>query len=230
MLTLPARAALVLALTLATIAALRFVHPFLAITHQTGSDVLIVEGWIGDRLFEQVATTYRHGHYRRVLVVIGVYEGDILSDSAGQYYDEYLEELLVKYGVPGEAVDTLFCAVARRERTYHCARVARRWLREHREVSLRSLDVATLGPHARRSRLLYDLAFEHRVPVGVIALPDQAYDPERWWRYSEGVREVMSEGLGYVYAKLIFRPPSPPDDDAPFEIPIRQRPARAAAS
>jgi hypothetical protein len=87
-----------------------------------------------------------------------------------------------------------------------------------------------MGPHARRSRLLYDLAFEHTVPVGIVALDDRTYDPQHWWSYSEGMREVVTEALGYAYAKLVFSPPDPPDDDAPFEVPSPRPPTRVKVS
>ena len=31
--------------------------------------------------------------------------------------------------------------------------------------------------------------------VGIIAVPSPDYDPHRWWRYSEGVKDVVSEFL-----------------------------------
>jgi hypothetical protein len=40
----------------------------------------------------------------------------------------------------------------------------------------------------------------------VIAVEDREYDPARWWRYSEGVKEVISEGAGYLYARFFFYP------------------------
>jgi hypothetical protein len=71
-----------------------------------------------------------------------------------------------------------------------------------------SLDLVTLGPHARRSRLLYEEAFGNKVKVGVIAIAIPDYDVKRWWRYSEGVREVIGEGIGYLYVKFLFWPPT----------------------
>ena len=42
--------------------------------------------------------------------------------------------------------------------------------------------------------------------VGVIGIPSPDYDAKRWWRYSDGVREVIGESIAYVYAKVFFRP------------------------
>ena len=33
-------------------------------------------------------------------------------------------------------------------------------------------------------------------------IPD--YDPKDWWRYSDGVREVIGESIAYIYANSYF--------------------------
>jgi hypothetical protein len=60
--------------------------------------------------------------------------------------------------------------------------------------------------HARRSRLLFQKAFGPGIEVGVIAIRDREYNPRVWWRYSEGVKEVLSEGAAYLYARFLFYP------------------------
>jgi hypothetical protein len=35
------------------------------------------------------------------------------------------------------------------------------------------------------------------------------YDPKHWWRYSEGVREILGETIAYMYAEFLFRPEKP---------------------
>ena len=47
------------------------------------------------------------------------------------------------------------------------------------------------------------------VKVGIIAARDPDYDPARWWRYSEGVRDVMGEVIAYLYIRLCFYPATP---------------------
>ena len=81
----------------------------------------------------------------------------------------------------------------------------RRWL-ESQGIRSTSLDVITLGPHARRSRLLFEKALGPGVRVGVLAVPDPRFDLAHWWRSSEGVRSVLGETIAYVYARLFFDP------------------------
>jgi len=38
----------------------------------------------------------------------------------------------------------------------------------------------------------------------VIAVPSPDFDARRWWLYSEGVGEVVTEGVAYLYAKFLF--------------------------
>jgi hypothetical protein len=54
--------------------------------------------------------------------------------------------------------------------------------------------------------MLFQEAFGHRVLVGIIAVSNPDYDTAHWWRSSEGVREIISEVIAYVYARAIWLP------------------------
>jgi hypothetical protein len=45
------------------------------------------------------------------------------------------------------------------------------------------------------------------VDVGVIAIKPDSYNTSRWWLFSDGVRNVISESIAYLYARFIFSPP-----------------------
>jgi uncharacterized SAM-binding protein YcdF (DUF218 family) len=92
-----------------------------------------------------------------------------------------------------------------RDRTYGSAVALRNWLREH-NMSVSGINVITEDLHARRTRLLFHEALGDKVDVGVIGIPSPDYDAKHWWRYSDGVREVIGESIAYVYAKLFFHP------------------------
>ena len=55
-------------------------------------------------------------------------------------------------------------------------------------------------------RLLFQKALGDGIKVGIIAVPNPDYDPKYWWRYSDGVREVIGESIAYIYARLFFWP------------------------
>jgi uncharacterized SAM-binding protein YcdF (DUF218 family) len=180
------------------------IHPFLAVTSRVPADVLVVDGWLPSYTLKEVAEEFRRGEYRRALVVRSLYDSPNKYES-GRYAADYIAELLIENGVPREAVSLVFCDVTRRDRTYQTAQATRDWLAGNGGAG-RGITVTTLGLHARRSRLLYRRAFGAAVPVGVLSLEDRSYDPEHWWRSSEGLKETISESAAYLYVRLFFRP------------------------
>jgi uncharacterized SAM-binding protein YcdF (DUF218 family) len=112
---------------------------------------------------------------------------------------------LRKNGIPDESLQMVPSRVMDRDRTYSSAVALRDWFREH-NVSVQSINVVTEDAHARRTRLLFQEAFGKDVKVGIVSVPNPDYDAEHWWRYSEGVREVIGEGIAYIYAKFLFWP------------------------
>ena len=80
----------------------------------------------------------------------------------------------------------------------------REWFRAN-DFHPRTVNVVTEGAHARRTRLLFQKALGDETRVGVISIRSPDYDGERWWRYSEGLKEVLPEAIAYVYAKVFFR-------------------------
>ena len=170
------------------------------------TDVLVVEGWIPTYAVRASIEEFKTGSYQRIFVTGGPVEG------SGGYINDYHtsasvgEEALKKFGVPSESLQMVPSHVIERDRTYYSALTLRDWLSEHK-VGVHSFNVVTEGAHARRTRLLYEKAFGKNVVVGIISVPNPDYDVRHWWRYSDGVREVLSESVGYIYARLFFYPP-----------------------
>ena len=104
-----------------------------------------------------------------------------------------------------------------RDRTYASAVALREWFREH-DMTVKSLNIVTEDTHARRTRLLFEKALGRSVAVGIIAVPNPDYNAKRWWRYSEGVKDVVSEGFAYLYARLFFFPPEPANPEKPTQV------------
>jgi len=76
-------------------------------------------------------------------------------------------------------------------------------------MEVASVNICSKGPHARRTRLLFEKALGDDVDVGIIALESQEYDPKAWWKTSKGVRTVFGEAIAYLYARFFFWPESP---------------------
>jgi hypothetical protein len=117
---------------------------------------------------------------------------------------------LVAMGLETNLVVALPFRNSVRDRTYAAALGVKDWL-EANAPTVRVVNLYSLGPHSRRSHLLYEKALAtgrvRAVRVGVMAHPDEWYDPERWWAYTEGFKNVTSEAIAYLYARLLFHAP-----------------------
>src|SRR6266702_514092 len=184
------------------LASMRFAYPFLAVTNRMHGEVLVAEGWIPGYALEQAVVLFKGGEYRQTFTSGGI-TGDGLSAATKRTVADYGATRLRRLGMANDSVQPIPCWVERKDRTYNAALAVKQWFQEN-GVSVRSIDIMTLGPHARRSRLLFQKAFGKEVKVGVISVEERDYDPEHWWRTSEGVREVIGEGIAYVYAKVFF--------------------------
>lgn len=203
-LTLLGKALVAVVVIVAAAGTLRGLFPFLAISCPRREGIMVVEGWIHVNAIPQVAREYAASHYRHLVVVNAVYDTGNKWVS-GRYQGEYLTNALTQLGVPPEGLALVTCNVVHKDRTYHSALAVKKWMQQQ-DVPAKSFDIVTLGPHARRSRILFKRAFGPDANIGVIALDEHGYDPVHWWRSSEGVREVLFEGVAYLYVRLFFNP------------------------
>jgi hypothetical protein len=180
-------------------------YPFLAVTHRVNANVLVVEGWIHEYAIGTALKEFRSNHYQRVFTTGGPVAG------SGRYINDFYTsasvgaDLLKKAGVPDESLQMVPSRVIARDRTYSSALALREWFRDH-NLAVHSFNVLTEDCHARRTQLLYQEAFGKKVAVGIIAVSNPDYNPKDWWRYSDGVREVIGESIAYIYAKFFFYP------------------------
>jgi hypothetical protein len=195
--------AVVVVLVLVGIAGfVRFIHPFLALNAPVSAKVLVVEGWVPDSALEAAVREFHEHGYQRVYVTgIPIERGAPLSEY--KTYAALGAAVLENFGVPTNRVQAVASPDVRRDRTYACALALRDWMNARDELPA-SLNLLTLGVHARRSRLLYEDVFGDKCRIGVIAAEDQSYDPQRWWTGSQGVRLVVGETVAYVYARVFF--------------------------
>src|SRR5438874_6573643 len=192
------------------------IHPFLAITHRVNTNVLVVEGATQRYAIRGGAEEFKNGSYQRIFTTGGPWVGE------GGYTNDYntsasvAAESLEKFGVPGDLVQMVPSRVFARERTYSSAVALRDWFRNH-NLPIHSFNVLTEGHHARRTQLLYKKAFGKNVTIGIIAVLNPDYDPKDWWRYSDGVREVIGESIAYIYAKFFFYPSASVSEKEPTQ-------------
>lgn len=182
--------------------AFRAVHPFLAVTDRVEADVLIVEGWIPDSALKAALTEYSTGNYSLLLVAI---PWSPRSRTNSFVRPPTAPARFFKTHLPGAVIHDIYPTSTRQDRTYNVALAVRDWFGKS-SISPVAVNVLTEDAHARRTRLLYQKAFGTQTEIGVIAAPPEGYDPQRWWKSSEGCKELLGETIGYIYARLFFWP------------------------
>lgn len=198
-------------LALTAFAALKSAYPFLAVQQPASGGVLVVEGWAPDYVMADALNELRRGGYKEIFVTgVPLEAGDVLFEH--RTYAELGAATLLKLGADPATVQAIPAPAVRQDRTYTSAVTLKVWLFEH-GIPFQSVNVMTFGAHARRTRLLYEKAFGPSTQIGVVSVADRSFDPQHWWRSSQGFRIVTGEAIAYVYARLLFReketPPVP---------------------
>jgi uncharacterized SAM-binding protein YcdF (DUF218 family) len=192
-------------LVVAAVGFLLGVYPFFAVTERVETRLLVVEGWVDNHAMRVAAAEFRTGSYERVLTTGGPVEG------LGGYLNDFSTAASVgagnlrQAGVPADKVQMVPSRVSARDRTYASAVALKKWSEENK-VPLTAVNVLTVDVHARRTRLLFQMALGPAVKVGIVSVPNPDYNAARWWRYSEGVRSVIGECIAYLYARFLFFP------------------------
>jgi len=198
-------AALSIAFGFVLVLIILFVHPFLAPTKPVGGDILVVEGWLPDYALDKVKERFQRGSYQ-LLVTTGGKIGVGYHLSEYKTWAELAASTLKNLDFPEDKIMTApVHKNIKRDRTYHSILALQRRLNKE-GLKEASIDVVSLGVHARRSWFLFEKIFSS-VNVGVIAISPNEYDVSRWWLSSRGVRNVISESIAYLYARFIFSLP-----------------------
>ncbi len=183
----------------------RSLYPFLALNDPVPGGLLVVEGWAPDYGLQIAMEEFKRDHYQKIYVTGGPLElGFHLA--AYKTYAQLGAATLIRLGLDSNVVQAVPAPMVRQDRTYTSAVSLKKWLLEH-GIQPTKIHLMTEGPHGRRSRLLYEKAMGHEVVVGVTSFPSRQYDPQHWWRYSAGFRNVVDEAVAYLYARLLFSAP-----------------------
>ena len=177
----------------------RCVGAFLSLSAPLPSEALVVEWWLPDTALRAAAAEFKRGNYRYLVTCGGAL-------SPGERWAEYKTHagvttaILTKLGIETNVIVTLPGTSVQRDRTYACGLAVREWI-ERTNKSISAVNVCSMGAHARRSRLLFQMALGDSAKVGVIGFPDDEYDTARWWAEPIGVQKIGSETLAYLYAR-----------------------------
>ena len=183
---------------------LRGVYPFLAVAEKLPAKVLVLEGWNPDSVYQEAIAEFRSGGYEKLLVTGGPLDkGSPLSEY--KTYAEMGAATLIGFGLKPVEVQAVPAPPTRRDRTFNCAVALATRLNAEGDLPS-EINLVSVGPHCRRSRMLFEKALGDGVKVGVIPTEPNDYDPARWWRSSAGFRTVTGEAIAYLYARFLFKP------------------------
>jgi hypothetical protein len=182
-------------------------YGFLAQNAPVGARVLVVEGWLGPEELEQAIQVFKNGKYEHIVTTGGPVTR-WPEVNLGTDYARLAADFLAHHGVRRDLISAVPAPRSRKERTFLSAVIFRESA-QRLGITLDAVDVFTAGPHARRSRLLFQMALGPMVRVGVLAARPADYAPESWWRTSAGVEQMLFQAFGFVWVKCCFWPGPP---------------------
>ncbi len=174
------------------------VYPLLARHAPVKADTLVVEGWVKDDLLVQAAGWAESNGVKRIVATGGPIElGSFLAE--WKTYAEMTKARMEALGLAERfELEAVPAQGVRRGRTRESARALRAaWGPERGAFNL-----ASEGPHTRRSWRAFREVFGGEVEVGSVALEPREYGEGDWWGCSEGVRSVVGEAIAYGYDLL----------------------------
>lgn len=182
-----------------------------------GARLLVIEGWMAEEDLDQALEEIRRRDYERIVATGGPIESWKELRTYGSFAAlcaAYLRE----HGADPAKVVAVPAPASAQDRTYLNAVMVREWAARE-GLSLDAIDLFSSGAHARRSRLLYQLALGDSVEVGVFAARPALWDGDRWWETSGGAKATLGEAFSYVWTKLFFRPPPPGSHEERWAVP-----------
>lgn len=99
--------------------------------------------------------------------------------------------------VPVQAVKTSIT------RTYSCALAFRKWF-ENSPFKGKSVNIVSLGPHSRRTWMIYKKVLGKNADVGIIMIPNKGYNQNNWWKSLAGIKDTIHEMASYIYTLVVL--------------------------
>jgi len=170
---------------------------------QKAQAIAVLTGGMPVRALE-AAQLYRAGYAPRILLTHPAEPGASMAALGIAYpgEDAYNAEILVRQGVPKEAIQVLDPPI--RDTADEIAAISRFLPAE----SAPTVIIVTSKAHTRRVRLLWRRLPQTRMRALVHAASDDPFNPRRWWASTGDALDVVREVLGIlnVWAGLPLHP------------------------
>ncbi|MDD2239241.1 MAG: cytosine deaminase [Kiritimatiellae bacterium] len=169
-------------------------YPFLARHAPVVSDLLVIEGWLDDDVLEQAVGWAASNGVEQIYLTGGpIAVGSYLV--AWNSLPEMTKARMEALDLGGQFdLQAVPADKVRRGRT----RASARALKAELNLERGAFNLASEGPHTRRSWRTFQQVFGDGVAVGSVALTPTAYNHHDWWSCSEGVRNMIGEAIAYV--------------------------------
>ena len=164
--------------------------------------VLVIEGWLNRDELLAAGVFARERGYLRVIT-----SGGPIDDGFSPF-PNFAERAAAELRpqLAGIALSAVPNPATKQDRTFASAVWVRDWMRQQ-GISAAAVDVYSRGPHARRTRMVYALAFGEGTQIGIVAGASRNVDWQQWWTTSEAAKAVVGEALSVSWTQCCFWPP-----------------------
>jgi hypothetical protein len=176
-------------------------HPFLSLNRPIDAKVLVIEGWLPEEALNYAANIFRNSRYELILTNGGNVKSKY-SSMIDSTYADLSKNYLIQMGVDKEQIISIKTKKIRNSKTYNTALSTIDWLITNKK-SIKAINVVSLGPHARKSYILYKKAAKGEINVGIISIPPVDYHPFLWCLSLYGIQFVIKNLIGFLYALTV---------------------------
>lgn len=115
---------------------------------------------------------------------------------------EYAAFILSCSGFTGsiKAIPVLYTKFSR---TYSCALAFKEWYLKS-SFKDKPVNIVSLGPHSRRTWMIYKKVLGKNIDVGIIAVNNRGYDMNNWWKSLAGIKNTIHELVSYIYTLAVL--------------------------
>lgn len=174
-------------------------YGFLSVpTQRIDANILIVEGWASSYVATTAIAEFKRGGYILIATSGLRLAADPRTGQSSEVSDaSKAATLLESYGIP--PAQLLPCPAENTDwnRTPTSARAVRDRLKSL-GIMPASINIVTVGPHGRQTRLAYQRMFGKNVRIGIIPVPNPNFAPERWWISPTGIKWMCKGFAGWL--------------------------------
>ena len=196
---------LLMFMIVAFVVAGRNLYRFLAVTDPLGADILVVEGWMPEEGLQESIRWFKSNNIR-YLVTTGGPITQWREFVPFTSYADFAANFVTRHEISVNSVTAVPAPASKQDRTFLSAVMVRKWVKGLSE-DFPAIDVYSYGPHARRTRLNYELAFGPDVRIGILSATPDHYGVDSWWKSTEGVKAIVMESSAWLWTKCCFSPP-----------------------